>query len=892
MSKGSCRYLFMKNKTHFKSMRSGPRHFFFLISATVLGLILLTNLIDHSRLTQPMPYSAFLKNVELGQVKSVRIVGQKIHGSLKDNKTHFETIAPENNPQQWSLLKEHGVEVAVSEPNALAAGWQWVALMGLLVMGIFAWLLLRQSRGSGGSSSTIFSMGKSRAKMISPTQVKVNFSCVAGAEEAKQALGDVIDFLKHPEKFKRLGAKLPRGILLVGEPGNGKTLLAKAVAGEANCPFFIVNGSDFVEVFVGVGAARIRDLFAQARKHAPCIIFIDEFDAISRERGKGLGGNNDEREQTLNQLLTELDGFENQNVPVVVLAATNLSDVLDKAVLRPGRFDQRIDIPYPDTKAREDILRIHARDKRISSEIDFRSIALDTAGFSGADLANLMNQAALIGSKKGHDVVTLSDIQEARIRLFRSQETHAVGASQKGAANARLFMPSQIKTTFKDVAGIKEAKEEVEDIVLFLRQPEKFKKLGARIPRGVLLVGEPGNGKTLLAKAIAGEAQCPFFSVSGSDFIEMFVGVGASRVRDLFAQVRRHSPSIVFIDEIDSIGASRTGGGYGGDQEHSRTLNQLLAEMDGFNTTGTDTIVIGATNRADILDSALLRPGRFDRQVVVPYPDLVSRHEILQVHARNVIIDESVDLHTIARGTPGFSGADLANLINEAALFASKQGHERVLQKDFDEARDKIIMGKEMRSISMSPKELKITAFHEAGHALVRLLMPDVTDPLYKVTIIPRGSSLGSTHHLPEREKYSYTREEMLASIMSALGGRIAEEIVFNTLSTGASSDFKAATDIARKMVCSYGMSENLGVMLYEPPAPYSRHESYSQETAHRIDEEIRSILKTCYDKAKELLLAHRDKLDRLAHLLLEKETLHADEIYAFLEIVPTGKVS
>ncbi len=395
-----------------------------------------------------------------------------------------------------------------------------------------------------------------------------------------------------------------------------------------------------------------------------------------------------------------------------------------------------------------------------------------------------------------------------------------------------------------------------------MRQPEKFKRLGARIPRGVLLVGDPGNGKTLLAKAIAGEAQCPFFSVSGSDFIEMFVGVGASRVRDLFTQVRRHSPSIVFIDEIDSIGASRTGSGHGGDQEHSRTLNQLLAEMDGFNTTGNDTIVIGATNRADILDSALLRPGRFDRQVTVPYPDLASREEILQVHARGVIIDEGVNLRTIARGTPGFSGADLANLINEAALFASKQGHERVLPKDFDEARDKIIMGKEMRSIGLSPKELKITAFHEAGHALVRLLMPDVTDPLYKVTIIPRGASLGSTHYLPEREKYTSTKEEMLASIMSALGGRIAEEIVFNTLSTGASSDFKVATDIARKMVCSYGMTDNLGVMLYEAPS-YSNRQSYSQETAHKIDEEIRSILKACYDKAKELLLAHREKLDK-----------------------------
>lgn len=883
----------MKNKTQFKSMRSGPRHFFFLISATVLGLLFLTMLINQTRLTQPMTYSAFIKNVELGQVKAVRIAGQKVFGVLRDNKTHFETVLPENNPQQWSLLREHNVEVAVSEAAHVAGSWHWFALMGLLLLAVLMWLLLRQSKGTGNAGSTIFTMGKSRAKMILPTQVKVNFSCVAGAEDAKQALTDVIDFLKNPDKFKRLGAKLPRGILLIGEPGNGKTLLAKAVAGEANCPFFMVNGSDFVEVFVGVGASRIRDLFAQARKNAPCIVFIDEFDAISRQRGTGLGGNNDEREQTLNQLLTELDGFDSHNVPVVVLAATNIPDVLDKAILRPGRFDQRIDIPFPDTKAREDILRIHARDIRISPEIDFKAIAQETAGFSGADLANLVNQAALIGSKKGHELVNSEDMNEARLRLFKSQESHnSAGTSQRGAANARLFMPSQVKTTFKDVAGAQEAKEEVEDIVHFLREPAKFKRLGARIPRGVLLIGEPGNGKTLIARAIAGEAQCPFFSVSGSDFIEMFVGVGAARVRELFAQARKHSPSIIFIDEIDSIGAKRAGNHGGGDREHSQTLNQLLTEMDGFNSAGADIIIIGATNRADILDSALLRPGRFDRRVTVPYPDLVSREAILQVHARKIIMDPVIDLRQVARGTPGFSGADLANLINEAALFASKKDQTHVLPVDLDEARDKIIMGKEMRSITMSAVELKITAFHEAGHALVRLLMPGLTEPLYKVTIMPRGSSLGATHFLPEREKYLSTKEEMLASIMSALGGRIAEEIVFNTLSTGASSDFKVATDIARKMVCVYGMSENLGPIIYESSSYYGRSEGYSQETARKIDEEIRSILQMCYDKAKDLLVAHRGKLDQLAHLLLEKETVHAQDIYSVLEMGPAAAVS
>lgn len=878
----------MKQKMYFKPFRAGPRQFIFLIVATLIGLGILLLLTEYSRVMQPMNYSTFLKNVELNHVKSVHVVGQRAYGTLRDNKTRFETILPENNPQQWNLLREHNVDFSLSEQSTITSGWYWFALLGLLFFAALMWFLMRQSRGSGGSGSTIFSMGKSRAKMILPTQVKINFSSVAGAQEAKQELSDVVDFLKHPEKFKRLGAKLPRGILLVGEPGNGKTLLAKAVAGEAHCPFFMVSGSDFVEVFVGVGAARIRDLFAQARKNAPSIVFIDEIDAIGRQRGTGLGGGNDEREQTLNQLLTEMDGFESQNIPLVVIAATNIPDVLDKALLRPGRFDQRINVPFPDTASREAIIKIHARDTKLAADVDIKKLAQDTAGFSGADLANLMNQAALIASKKGHDVVMVSDIEEARGKIFRSQETNnATGALQtRNAAHVKLFMPSQIKTTFKDVAGVYDAKEELQDVVEFLKRPEKFKEIGAKIPRGVLLVGEPGNGKTLLAKAVAGEAQCPFFSVSGSDFVEIYVGVGALRVRELFAQARKHAPSIIFIDEIDSVGSQRING-YGG--EYSQTLNQLLTEMDGFDTARSDVIVIGATNRVDMLDSALLRPGRFDRRVVVPYPDLVCREEILNVHVRKVKLDPSVNLRRVARGTPGFSGADLANLINEAALAASKKNQDRVFMADVDEARDKVIMGKEVRSMVFTPRELEMTAFHEAGHALITLLLPEVTEPLFKVTIIPRGSSLGSTHSLPEREKYTETKEELLANIMMALGGRIAEEMVFNALSSGASSDFKTATRIARKMVCVYGMSEKLGPIIYENSAQGKAE--YSQETANKIDEEIRSIIQVCYDKARELLGAHRDKLDHLAKLLLEKETLHAHDIYEALDIEPRAEV-
>lgn len=450
-----------------------------------------------------------------------------------------------------------------------------------------------------------------------------------------------------------------------------------------------------------------------------------------------------------------------------------------------------------------------------------------------------------------------------------------------GKSRAKMFMPSTIKETFNSVAGNHEAKEELQDVVDFLRNPEKYKKLGAKITRGVLLVGEPGNGKTLLAKAVAGEANCPFFSISGSDFIEVFVGVGAARVRDLFAQARKNAPSIIFIDEIDAVGRHRGSGLGGGHDEREQTLNQLLTEMDGFQTVGGAVIVIAATNRADVLDKALLRPGRFDRTVEVPYPDLVSREQILRLHGKNVKLDPSVDMSKIARGTPGFTGADLANLINEAAIHASKLNQTTITVNDFEEARDKILLGKERKSVILTLEDRTITAFHEAGHALIRLLSPSHTDPLHKVTIIPRGGALGVTHYLPEKEKYITSKEEMLASIDAALGGRAAEELVFGKLTTGAYSDFKAATDIARKMVCYYGMTE-LGPVIY---GQQSGDFPYSQATAEKIDHEVKKLLDESHKKALDLLKTNRDKLDLLSNTLLEKETMYAGEIYQLLGI-------
>lgn len=451
-------------------------------------------------------------------------------------------------------------------------------------------------------------------------------------------------------------------------------------------------------------------------------------------------------------------------------------------------------------------------------------------------------------------------------------------------SKARMFMPSQIKVTFSSVAGAVEAKEELFDVVDFLKNPDKYKRLGARLTRGVLLVGEPGNGKTLLAKAVAGEASCPFFSVSGSDFIEVFVGIGAGRVRDLFKQARQNAPSIVFIDEIDAIGRQRGSSlSSGSNDEREQTLNQLLTEMDGFDALPASVIVIAATNRPDVLDKALLRPGRFDRRVEVPYPDLVSRHEILNVHARDVKVDSGVNLNDLARCTPGFTGADLANLINEAAINASKHNRDKVYVYDFEEARDKMMLGKENKTILLTEHDRKVIAYHEAGHAVVRLLLPNDCDPLHKVTIMPRGRALGVTYSLPERDKYNISKAEMTADVMAALGGRAAEEIIFDkSQTTGASNDFEKATALVRSMICYYGMSEKLGMVAYQPERYH-----YSEETARLIDDEVRTVIYNCYTKVTALLTEHKDKLEKLAQALLEKETLYAHEIYELLGIAP-----
>ena len=458
------------------------------------------------------------------------------------------------------------------------------------------------------------------------------------------------------------------------------------------------------------------------------------------------------------------------------------------------------------------------------------------------------------------------------------------GAFSFGKSRARMLDESNNTVTFADVAGCDEAKDEVRELVEFLRDPSKFQKLGGRIPRGVLMVGSPGTGKTLLARAIAGEAKVPFFSISGSDFVEMFVGVGAARVRDMFEQAKKQAPCILFIDEIDAVGRQRGAGLGGGNDEREQTLNQLLVEMDGFET-GQGVIVIAATNRPDVLDPALLRPGRFDRQVVVPLPDIRGREQILNVHVRKVPVGPDVRPDVIARGTPGFSGADLANLVNEAALFAARRSARLVEMIDFERAKDKIIMGAERRSLVMPEEERRNTAYHESGHAIVAKLLPK-TDPVHKVTIIPRGRALGVTMQLPEQDRYSMDRDRMLNTIAVLFGGRIAEEVFMNQMTTGASNDFERATSIARDMVTRYGMSDALGTMVYAENEgevflgrSITKTTNMSEETMRKVDSEIRRIIDEQYGVARKIIEDNREKIEAMTKALLEWETIDAEQI-------------
>jgi len=1311
-------------------------------------------------------YSDFLEQVQKGDVEMVRVQNDLLTAQYtsKDGSRHEVNLVPNASVEDalFNTLAEKKVDVVMQSANANNGGpldflARFAGPIAWLIAGL---LLLFGGVGMGGGPAGMggqnpFQLGKSPAKVVKDGDTKVKFGDVAGCDGAKEELVEVVDFLKNTSRYTELGAKIPKGALLVGPPGTGKTLLAKAVAGEAGVPFFSVSASEFVEVFAGIGAARVRDLFADAKKSAPCIIFIDEIDAVGRQRSAGFGQGNDEREQTVNQLLTEMDGFEGNN-GVVVLAATNRADILDRALVRPGRFDRQIQVDPPDVEGRTAILKVHAKDKSLASGVDLTVIARQTPGMSGADLANLLNEGAIVAARQnkteidqddiasalerisiglekkdavmsdkkrklvayheaghavlgalmndfdvvakisivprgpaggvtifmpseerlntglyskeflenrmcvalggrlaeeiinGKDNVTtgasndfqqctqvaqamvmqlgMSDVVGQRVlgqqqngggpfmgrdfmgggappvsqslkekvdaevkrivdeqyrrgmelltknkylldalaqklldqekvsgeelmklinetaaqgkleslavaayagehiglpakktqclhpdkpimfacadcprrgsKCFMGPEVAAseddmlsaaalvsrrcepLGASQvadqlglevsstahatpttsdevlgrveemaaeastkellpsvtrvitaqvlsalaatsvplmaqadgeampapppppmmqeqqaqqaqpvrvsgrvtysrllefvdegsvrrvdlydggrtavalvkvadreqqlvcdlpgattglierlqgKGVSievhtpekpnellrvlgdvafplliiagvlflrsragggpggipgfgqqnKAKVMITPETGVKFEDVAGIDEAKEELTEIVDFLKAPERFVKVGAKIPKGVLLTGPPGTGKTLMAKALAGESGVPFIQSSASEFIELFVGVGASRVRDIFKQAKEKAPCIVFIDEIDAIGRQRGAGMGGGNDEREQTLNQILTEMDGFEG-NTGVIVVAATNRADILDNALLRPGRFDRRVQVGLPDVQGREQILNVHIRNKKLEEGIKLKDVAKRTAGFSGADLENLMNESAILTARRNKKAITEDEINDATDRVIAGLEGRALSDNASK-KLIAYHEAGHALVGTLLP-YHDPVNKVTLVPRGQAKGLTWFTPNEDQSLISLNTLKARIAGALGGRAAEQIVFGTsqVTTGAGGDLQQVERMACSMVTQFGMSD-VGSIAIDDGGFMGPN--YSEDLGTKIDNAIRGISDECYLIALRLLAENRACLDRIADELVDVETLPGEKL-------------
>ncbi|CAE7378488.1 ftsH [Symbiodinium natans] len=1298
-------------------------------------------------------YSDFLDSVKKGDVEMVRVQNDMLSAqyTTKDGARRDVNLIPnaQIEDELFNTLADKKVDVVMQNANAGGSPFDFLArfagpiawlIAGLLLL--FGGLPFGGPAGPGGPGGNPFELGKSKARIIKDGDTKVKFGDVAGCDGAKQELVEVVDFLKNTSRYSELGAKIPKGALLVGPPGTGKTLLAKAVAGEAGVPFFSISASEFVEIFAGIGASRVRDLFEQAKKSAPCIIFIDEIDAVGRQRSAGFGQGNDEREQTVNQLLTEMDGFES-NKGVVVIAATNRADILDQALVRPGRFDRQIQVDPPDVQGRTEILKVHAKDKNLAPGVDLSAVARQTPGMSGADLANLLNEGAIQAARSNKAEIDADDIFNALERISIGLEKkdavmsdqkkklvayheagHAIlgalmndydvvakisivprgpaggvtifmpsedrlnsglyskeflenrmcvalggrlaeeiingrdnvttgasndfqqctqvaktmvmqlgmspeigqrllGGQQQGgpfmgrdfmgqgappmsqalkktvdsevkrivdeqyqrgmkllrdnmylldtlaktlmeeekvsgdqlmkminqaAAEGKLVMgnskmamaayagekveatadgtlakkakcvhpdkpmmfacadcprrgfcgstraaprdgrasrsavarlglaseeveakectseevmrrvqdmaldisngealPNQVvraaaaqvlaalavtaapmaaqaddvpalqpfgapqvqqqpggavrvsgrvtysrllefvdegsvkrvdfydlgrtavalvnvagreqqlvcdlpgATTglieklvskniaievhqpekpnpllnvlgdvafpllliagllflrsrtpggggipgfgnqgrakimitpetgvkFQDVAGIDEAKEELMEIVDFLKAPERFVKVGAKIPRGVLLTGPPGTGKTLMAKALAGESGVPFIQSSASEFIELFVGVGASRVRDIFKQAKEKAPCIVFIDEIDAIGRQRGAGMGGGNDEREQTLNQILTEMDGFEG-NSGVIVVAATNRSDILDNALLRPGRFDRRVQVGLPDVKGREQILNVHIRNKKLAEEITLTDIAKRTAGFSGADLENLMNESAILAARRNKKAISMDEINDATDRVIAGLEGRALQDNAAK-KLIAYHEAGHAIVGTLLP-YHDPVNKVTLIPRGQAKGLTWFTPNEDQSLISAAMLKARIAGALGGRAAEQLVFGTsqVTTGAGGDLQQVERMARSMVTQFGMSE-VGSLAIDDGGFMGPE--YSEDLSRKIDDAIKAISDECYLNALTILMKNRACLDRVADELTELETITGDRL-------------
>lgn len=702
--------------------------------------------------------------------------------------------------------------------------------------------------------------------IIPANKINTKLNDISGMKDAKEDVKQFLDFITNPEKFEKIGAKPPKGIMMYGPPGTGKTMLARAIAGEAKTTFISVSGAAFEESYVGTGAARVRELFNIARKNKPAIIFIDEIDALAPARGTE--NLTISHIQTVNQLLSEMENVDtSKNKGIFVIAATNRLEALDNALLRPGRFDWQIHINLPTDEDRKEILTKMLKKIKVSDDINIDKLVENSAGYSGADLNNLVNEAAIIATKNDKKSVDMNSFELAFVKIATYEKDLSPTLSVK------ILSPNEIKAQFSDIAGMNEAKKEVAEVVDFLKDPKEFTRLGAKPPSGIIIYGPPGTGKTLMARAIAGEAKANFLAIAGSAFDERYVGVGASRVRELFKLARKYKPCIVFIDEIDALAPTRNSNDISGNDQ---TLNQFLNEMDNIQKGINEGIIfIGATNRLDIIDPAVLRPGRFDRKVFFRLPTIQEREEILQVHMKNIKVGSDVNLKKLAQTTTGFSGADLANLVNEAAIEATRKNKDAVDMKSFEEANDKISLGVNMGSGSYTEQERKLTAYHEAGHALVGLLHPDHPRAFHKMTIGLRGSTLGVTHFRVKTEEYSWTKKQLEALICTSLGGYVAEELIFgkDNVTTGASSDLVNANEIVKKMVTKYAMSDNQSLIV----------DDVISEGDVAKNAEI--ILKRDYEVTKDILQKNIDKLHLLANALLEKETLDYDQIADLLKI-------
>ena len=835
-------------------------------------------------------FSQFVRLAESGAIKEVKLLDQDayIHGTYQrpgQRAVKFNTpfLKSSTRVTLVEMLTNNDVDTTIDQQYAKAVlPYLSVLLPTLVLVTLLGYFIYAQRSGTG-----VFAQ-RSGARRATGQESTLRFEDVAGQDAAVAELRELSDFLTDPQRFAQVGARVPKGVLLYGPPGCGKTRLGQAVAGESGAAFYSISGSDFVEMYVGVGAARVRELFKEARDNAPAIVFIDEIDAVARKRRSGPASSGEEQAQALNQLLTEMDGFT-RGEGTIVIGATNRPDDLDAALLRPGRFDRTVSVDRPDETGRAAILALHARGKPMAADTDMASLARRAIGFTGADLESVINEAALLAARVSKTEISQRELDEALTRIIEAPERQRRLTMRDRTMGQQSLGDERV--TFDNVAGIGEALTELQEITEYLRDPSRFTRSGARFPRGFLLVGPPGVGKTLLARAVAGEANAAFLSVAATEFTEVHIGEGSGRVRDLFSQARAMAPAIVFIDEIDAIGTRReSGGGGGGDgREREQTLNQILVELDGFRQRE-GVIIMAATNRPEILDAALVRAGRFDREITVDLPDRDGRREILQVHIGTKRLAADVDLDAIAGITRGLSGADLANIMNEAALLSARLGAPEISMATLEQAVERSTMGI-MRAHVLTDEERRVVAVHEAGHVIVALATPEGSLP-HMVSIIPSGRSQGRAWMIDSHDRVSQLRSALIDDMAVLLGGRCAEELVFGQSGTGAESDLAEVGRIAHHMVRELGMSDILGPIGYAPDADdYGRFVSYSEDTARTIDTEARRLVKVAQGRADAALAASRMALERIADALIESETLDAEQIRQ-LVAAPAGSLA